>query len=230
MSPNTRAPVSDGAGELLRIALENDRHHALATNTCLRIALEYSLRLAAACREQSNAEIQSLLRVEVLPTNLMGLAFRIASAVRCEVDELLNGRSEPPGPLVTDFDRHVYQALIEMLADFAWPERAAADFDGPSLTVVRRRLRAIEPPAVVLSLLTNYVANILQDGFAAARIRESVRDLPDDTEERLRSEDAASIAEVVMREVASSNTTLVPRTIDAFGSALEAFSHRPDVD
>jgi hypothetical protein len=197
----------------------------LATNACLRAALEYTVRLAIACGDESGGAVRSLLGVETLPRHFIGVVFLVAKGVRFRIDELLSDRVLPrPEPLVTDFDRHVYQALAETLADLAWPERAARDFDGPPISVVQRRIAAVESSTIVSKMLTNYLANILQDGFAAARIREAVRNLPDDTEVLLRSNDSAAIAAAVMRRIASSsNEDLIPDALAGFASAVEAF-------
>ena len=75
--------------------------------------------------------------------------------------------------------------------------RTADDFDGPPIAEVIASLAEHEPEQLWRLLLQHYIGNVLQDVFAAARIRDEVRDLPADAELSLRSRDAALFSRYV---------------------------------
>jgi hypothetical protein len=114
------------------------------------------------------------------------------------MDEYVHGNAPLASP-VRDFDRHALQGFAEALADLAWQERNASDFDGPVSAVFVSRISRHTLEALWLSTLQNYLANIFQDYFAALRIRENVRDLDDTTEVDLRLVDARLLAEHAMK-------------------------------
>jgi hypothetical protein len=199
MSRPSEFPVlSDGATELLRIARENDKHRALARNAALLKSLKFTEQLILVCRGDWRKDLAELLGVAA-PTAFVGLASQSLRTIQREVDELFQ---HPPAdsqlPVVTDFNIHALQGEAQMLADFAWPGRAAADFDGPPLGEVVGRLGSVEVRGAWTALLQHYLGNILQDVFASARIREAIPDLDPEAETWLRSRDARDLSEYVL--------------------------------
>jgi len=198
---HTHVPISEGAQELLRIVMENDRHGAIAWNAALVAALEWLERLHEASK-RSFSGLETLLQRPRAPKTFLDFTCATLVCVQRELDRRYQGSARSEEPLVTDFNRHVLQALAETLADAAWPERSANEFDGPPVQQVADRLRNKVPPELYRSLIRNYLGNILQDCFAASRIREQV-DLHRATESKLRSEDADKIAGFVIQTVQS---------------------------
>ena len=209
---------SDGVLALLRIARENDAHDALANNTALYSVLDFGKACIEACRAGQKAGLLKWLDVSPPPPHFLALCAAILQWVRKEQDaQFLAGEASSAIPVVTDFDRHVLQGFAEALADVAWPERDASEFNGPSLEVCAARLAGHEPRDLWLRTIQHYLANILQHYFAAARIREQVQDLPLDTEAQLRLRDARLLAEYVM---ANSSTPDAAKVLGTLRAAL----------
>jgi hypothetical protein len=199
--PNTvDLPVlSDGAIELLRIARENDKHRAIARNVGLLHALMFTDRLVQASRANWRHDLNILFKADALPTTFVALVSLSLRTIQREVDELFARPNVKPSlPVVTDFNVHALQAQAQMLADFAWPDRTAEDFDGPPVETAVEQLKKVEVQEAWTVLVQHYVGNILQDVFAAADIRRAVPNLDDDTEELLRSEDAYQLSLYVL--------------------------------
>jgi hypothetical protein len=200
MSNSIDVPVlSDGAIELLRIARENDKRRAIARNVGLLRALAFAHRLVKVSRGNWRDELTSLFKTGSLPPTFVALVSLSLRTIQGEVDELY----ARPGvkqnlPVVTDFNLHAMQAEAQMLADLAWSNRTAADFDGPPVEEAVRRLRSIEVSEAWRVLIQHYVGNILQDVFAAADIRRAVPNLAPDTEVLLRSDDAYRLSLYVL--------------------------------
>ena len=197
--PNELPEISEGARELLRITLENDRHKAIARNAALLAVLDWLERLHAASDDPSPGGLSALFRKRSTPKTFIELTCATLACVQEQLDRLYEAPTKSAEPIVTDFNRHAFQALAETLADATWPERSAKDFDGPSVNEIAKRLFAKKIPELQQSLVRNYLGNILQDSFAAARIRERVPDLDPATEMNLRSQDSESIATFVMQ-------------------------------
>jgi hypothetical protein len=218
---NVKTPpeLTPGAQYLLRIARENDTHRALAKNAALLSALEFGEELMGACSKKKQAALASLLGAEKLPPNFLVITAYALHRVRERVDtRVRDGRSEPRIPVVSDFNRHVLQGFAEALADLAWPERDAQDFDGPPSNTVISRLARHDLNTLWEGTLQHYLANIFQDYFAALRIREDVTDLEPDAEAKLRSDDAFAVAKYAIQLA----TDIVGS--DAIGPAIIAFS------
>jgi hypothetical protein len=199
MSPQLNPPeLSAGAAELLRIARENDKHSAMMRNAALLNALSFTDQLLKACRSNDPTGVMGLLQSPVPPANFLIIVALTLRSIQHRLDDKFSASSSKASlPVMTDFNVHVLQAVAHALADFAWASRKANDFDGPALAVVMERLAAAELFSFWRSLVQHYVANILQDVFAAARIRETIRDLSPNTESLMRSEDAYNFATYV---------------------------------
>src|SRR5205823_1324397 len=96
--------------------------------------------------------------------------------------------------------RHALQALALALADAVWTDRKGDDLHGPPIDSCWITLSKTRPCVLALRTIYHYIGNILQHFFDAARIREQLRGLPDDTEADLRRRDARLIAERVERQ------------------------------
>lgn len=190
--------LTDGAVALLRIALENDDRRAIAKNAALLLALKFVERLLRACRSGDRDALAALVGVKSLPPTFLGVvSFSLRSVLR-GIDEIFSSDTDSTMPVMSDFNVHVLQALALALADAAWPNRDADDFDGPRVDDVIRSLARTDSSELSRLLLQHYVGNILQDVFAAARIRDQVSHLPEDTEVRLRSDDARALSRYVV--------------------------------
>jgi hypothetical protein len=208
--------LSDGAQALLRIAIQNDSQNAIANNAAFFVALDWLKRLRIACQDESDDRLRLLMHSERLPDSFLEIVCTVLARIHLELNARLRDSDSTPGlPIATDFDRHVLQAFAETLADAAWPDRAAKDFDGPSTAQVRQRLKKTELAFLYRAFLRNYVGNILNDLFAATQVRQSVRDLDPDTEVKLRSEDAAILVDWVMQQTSSSDPEPEPRHLAA---------------
>lgn len=199
---NIKGPpeLTPGAQYLLRIARENDIHRALAKNAALLAVLEFGEELMHACQEKKLAPLTSLLGAEKLPQNFLAITTAVLHRVRERMDmRVRDEEQEPRVPTVSDFNRHVLQGFAEALADLAWPERAAQDFDGPPLKSVISEIARQDLNTLRMRTLQHYLANIFQDYFAALRIREDVTDLESNAEVDLRSIDALAIATYAMQ-------------------------------
>jgi hypothetical protein len=196
--PSEFPVLSDGAAELLRIARENDKHRAMARNAALLKALTFTEQLIQVCRGDWRKGLAVLLGAAAPPA-FVGLVSQSLRTIQREVDELFQ---HPPAgsqlPVVTDFNVHALQGEAQMLADFAWPRRAAEDFNGPPLAEAVERLSRVEVREAWRALLQHYLGNILQDIFASARIREGIPDLDSETEAWLRSRDALDLSQYVL--------------------------------
>lgn len=196
---NLLPEISDGARELLRISMENDRYGAIARNAALLAGFNWLARLRTTAQNESRAGQQRLFEAPKAPKTFLELACATIMSIQSDLDSLYMGQNKGDEPLVTDFNRHAFQALAETLADETWPDRRAQDFDGPPAEQVFQRLNKKSVDGIWVSYLRNYLGNILQDCFAAARIRESVPDLDAATELNLRLEDSDKIAHFVMQ-------------------------------
>jgi hypothetical protein len=197
--PDAFPTPSPGALELLRITVENDRHRVIARNAALIAAFRWLTRLHETSLD-SFVSLPALFGTQRIPRNLLELTCAIILRVQTDLDQQFDaGQTEGSRLLASDFNRHVFQALAETLADIAAPQRSAQDFDGPSVSQFSDRLSRMELYEVLESLIRNYLGDILQECFADARIRETVPDLEDDAELKLRSEEAAQIARFVMQ-------------------------------
>lgn len=198
MIRNSEPPsLSNGALELLRIAAENDKYGAMMRNACLLTAISSTGQLLASS-SGGPREIARVLRVPSPPECFVSFVALLLRNIQQTLDDRFGNTSEKSAfPLVTDFNSHVFEAEALTLADLVWPDRHAEDFDGPKIDIVAKRLVAANQIDVWRSFVQHYVGNILQDVFAAARIRETVRNLPPETEQQLRSDDAKKFSAFV---------------------------------
>ena len=189
--------LSNGALELLRIATENDRHGAMMRNAALLTAISSTGQLLTSSSAGASG-IAQFLGSPNPPKHFLPLVAVLLRNIQQTLDARFDASSEKSAlPLVTDFNSHVFEAEAVTLADFAWPNRHAEDFNGPKIDVVAERLAAANIADVWRTFVQHYIGNILQDVFAAARIRETVRDLAPETEKLLRSDDAVKFATFV---------------------------------
>lgn len=200
--PNATGPpeLTDGGRYLLEVARQNDTHRAMARNAALLAVLRFGEELILACRNKESTAVTSLLSTGKLPPNFLAIT---ATALR-RVGERMHAHlqdeiSEPRAPAVSDYNRHVLQGFAEALADLAWPERAAQDFDGPPAKTFVARIARQDLNTLWMHTLQHYLANIFQDYFAALRIREDVTDLEPTAEAELRQYDALAVAEYAIR-------------------------------
>jgi hypothetical protein len=210
MADVARPPkISEGALLLLRHARRSDRHNAIVTNEALRAALDFSEDLIRACHANTLSALSSLLKpASPLRSFLMITALSLQH-IRERLDRIAHDESHPPkAPAVIDFNRHVFQGFAQALADLAWPERSAQDFNGlsteqdfngPSPKVFLSRMSQHDLYTLRSRMLQHYLANILEDYLAA--VREEEKDLAPDIEANVRSSDARLLAEYAMRLV-----------------------------
>jgi hypothetical protein len=182
--------VSGGAATLLAIAQENDRRGRIATNAALRLSLEHLASIPKLSTSGATALAKGLGLTPV-PATL----FQFCAALANAIDEQILALEKARGPWseVTDFDRSVYLALAQTLSRVV----PGAMTERSPLEEVLPRLAAADPAALQRDLVENYVGNLLQEYFETCEVRFNVPDLPDDTEQRMRTEDARAIARAV---------------------------------
>ncbi len=191
--------ISDGALELLRIARENDTRRALSRNAALLTVLEFGQRLVHMCREGDLTSIHKLVGSDKSPDNFLSVVAAILRTIQIDLDRQYHEKGDRLRiPVASDFNHHVLQGFAQALADIAWPERNADDFDGPSIKTCIKHLASVDPRGVWTLTIQNYLGNILQYYFSESRIREQVQGLDLSTEVNLRSIDASRIAQRVM--------------------------------
>ncbi|MDT4897399.1 MAG: hypothetical protein QOH25_2476 [Acidobacteriota bacterium] len=198
--------ISPGALYLLRTARNNDSEQALTNNAALFAVLEFGEKLMRVCREQNLPGLFALAKTKTPPQTFLVLT----AAILHRVQEILGEPShatedEPEVPVFTDFNDYVLQGFAQALADLAWPERSARDFDGPLPETFLARISRHDVNALWTYTLQHYIANIFQAYFAALRFRERNPDLDPLTEIELRSWDARDLAEYAMRLAAASS-------------------------
>jgi hypothetical protein len=217
MANGKRPELSPGAQYLLRVARNNDTHRALARNAALLGVLEFGEELIHTCCEKKPAVLASLLGIKKVPSNFLA----ITAAILHRINERMNAvmhEEELRVPAVGDYNRHALQGFAEALADIAWRERAAQDFEGPPSKVVISELASHAVNTLWTHTLQHYLGNIFQDYFAALRIREEVTDLEPTAEVDLRSIDALAVATYAMQITAETSGE------DAANPAIIAFS------
>lgn len=192
--------ISRGAAQLLHIAFANDARGALARHLALTLVIELAGRLPEAAR-RGPAGIRELLEAPRDPQSFLELSAALVGVVRRR-QEAAYGTGGGAGPVVwSEFDHQALQALAQALADAIWHQRDADSVAGPALAACIDELANASARTLVELLLQHYVGNLLQTYFTEAGVRRSVAGLPKDTEELLRSRDAALVARRVMRAV-----------------------------
>jgi hypothetical protein len=216
--------ISAGALELLRIAKANDNHDALARNAALLTVLEFAQTLLSAVGRENDGAIKRLLALEELPSCFVEFVAACLRTVRDQQQQRFQDTGNRNGVLfVADFDRPAMQAFAETMAELIWIERSAVDFDGPRLNIVFQRLKDQTIEHVWFEIVKNYIGNLLQHYFSAARIREQVRDLPVTIEGDLRLVEAARIAEYAQALGTQTGEAMGARHI--MGSLERALKH-----
>jgi hypothetical protein len=209
--------VSEGAVELLRVAGENDTHGALANNGALVAVLQTAEAMLRVCRDPRPEELVRLLGEGVAPKSFLELVVACLTHARRELNEQYGAERKQSVyanlPLVSDFDKHAFQGFAEALADTIWPKRAAKEFDGPPLVECLSRLANCERWELCERIIQNYLANIMQYYFAAARLREKMPDLDPQIEVNLRLHDAHAIASRVTARLSQKVATIGPREL-----------------
>ena len=84
------------------------------------------------------------------------------------------------------------------------------------------RLMRADPRSLQQLLVENYMGNILQDCFDACDLRRTVPGLPDDTEDRLRIEDAHKIAQALFAALPGSPLPVGPARVQTALAELVA--------
>jgi len=103
-------------------------------------------------------------------------------------------RDEP-----STYDHAAYLALGQTLCRQAGVKRG----EFPPISECVSNAARVKPRELQRLFLTNYLGNILQDYFDASRIRAEFPSLPPDTEDKLRTEDAAEVTKAVFSRLDS---------------------------
>ncbi len=191
------AKLSDGALYLLEVAQENDRLGALEKNAAFVKTLELGQDMLEVCKKQGMEGLFSLLGGIPPPQNFLMITAAALHEIRRRAEEYLKGEVTVASA-VRDFDRHALQGFAEALADLAWTNRKASDFEGPGANAVVESLKQTQLRTMWLYTIQHYLADIFQDNFAALRMREMVPELDPATEVDLRMVDARRLAEHAM--------------------------------
>ncbi len=194
MNPEIPLNLSDGGVFLLVVARENDSYGALEKNVALLKVLEFGQNLIHACKRQGVQGLYVLLGTTSPARTFLMITAAALHEIRRRMHEYVKGK-HGTASAARDFDWHALQGFAEALADVAWPRRNANDFDGPAAEEFVSRLAQTELTTMWLRTVQHYLANILQDNFAALRMRERVPELDPATEIDLRLLDARLLAE-----------------------------------
>ncbi|MGH9931846.1 MAG: hypothetical protein ACREA9_21825 [Pyrinomonadaceae bacterium] len=203
------AQVSPLGQTLLEVAWSNDRHEKLVGNAALRLSLSTLQKLLSACKHNDTALLATLTGQSELPRSFLSFAAALANVIDLKL------RSRGPNSQInrdspSDFDHAVFLALGQALADNAWPQAEERDLRAPAIKQVVARLADCELQDVQVSLLQNYLGNVLQDYFDRAQARVAVRDLPDEVELEIRRDDCRIIAELAWQTAVESRANQGP--------------------
>lgn len=131
---------------------------------------------------------------------------------------ILEKRPDGKVLVMSDFNRHVLQAFAETLADVTWPDREVQDgddqdFEGPATDLFVSRMARHNLETIWLTMIQNYLGNILQDYFVGLRVRDRNRNLDPSTELSLRRDDALTLARQVMQSGTDPKSLREPESI-----------------
>jgi hypothetical protein len=178
---------------LLKIAIDNDGGKALTNNYTLREALKFLWEFRTISMQPNSASaLASYLNGRAIGGHLLPFIAATLQVINERIAVSYRAGLQEPGttPPASDYDNFVLQALGQSIADAVWPERNPDDAKGPPLDTVLKRYSKLAPFTMWGLLLSNYMANVLQYYFAASRIKETNKKLPEHVESLLRSRDA----------------------------------------
>lgn len=175
---------------LFRALVANDQGHRLFDNAMLHRCL-----LAAAALHRLSADPSGMTAIgkwlednKSEPTNFLHLS----AAVLLKLNK---------GAEMSDYDHFVQMAMAETLSDIMWPDKQDPELPGPGIADCLADYAYQEVPLIWQLLIRNYIGGLLQYVFETAKIRLEVRNLPPETESRLRDREAALIAQYVFRDL-----------------------------
>jgi hypothetical protein len=181
----------------------------MANNAALIVVLRFSAELILACRTNSLPALSSFLETESPPRSFLAITSFSLRRIRERLESYPYEESQTAkAPNVSEFNRHVLQGFAQALADLAWPERSAQDFDGvsqeqdfngPPAETVLSRLSRHELSTLQSGILQHYLANIFQHVFVDLSVRDNVRGLDPSLEADLRLSDARGLVEYAMQ-------------------------------
>lgn len=195
------------AMSLLVAATGDARTVRTSVNIVYNAAFRYSFELVGAFPELARRNDPALGKwLGGHPTT--GDFFVFCGYLLDALDERVRGRHNAFDPVTNDspsaYDHAAYLALGQTLCRTGGVRLGKF----PPLRECFLNLARAQPRELQKAFLTNYLGNILQDYFDASRIRAQSPTLPPDTEERLRSEDAAALTEVLFSEFDNETTAL----------------------
>lgn len=200
MSPDPPVPqIRAFAASLLVVATGDTRTIPKAVNIVYNAALRYSLEILGSFPDLTrSAKLDNLsLGGWLAGYDRTRDFFILCGHLLDAVDRRVRGRHSAldrvPGDEPSSYDHAAYLALGQTLCRTAGVRRASF----PPIEECFSRIARAHPRTLQETFLTNYLGNVLQDYFDASRIRAEFASLPPDTEERLRSEDAAALSDAV---------------------------------
>lgn len=202
MTTSSFPQLSDGAVTLFGIALKNDVDKQLTSNIVLKRVLEVVAELVSVdlrraermCTDAGGTEVQTSLFHYAALT----LADVEATAIRAY------GSSSEDKPRRSEWDHAALLALAQTMCLTGGMRNA----NNPQLEKAVDRWGRLDSLDLQIECIKNYFGNILQDYFDACEVRKNVRGLPPETEQALREQDAAKMAEWIRVEASTRNGLL----------------------
>jgi hypothetical protein len=223
-TPNPESSQISGlARTVLKIAWKDGRRSQLAENAALRLSLDAVVRLVQACRDRNASSLSKLTGERELPGNF--LVFM--ASLSWEIDLKIQWKPNSSQPEETqggssDYDHAIFLALAQTIANVVWPESGKRNFQVPGIDSVLTRIGRSDERELQISLLQNYLANLMQDYLDRSQARVAVRDAPPEIEMELRRTDCRIVAELASQLASAENLTSPAESIQAgLGRAID---------
>jgi len=192
MSDHFLQLIDPGAKKLLAIAAVNDKANRLFDNTALTNGLQALSRLHELSFKEETDSIIEWLRLPKQEEKTFFIqltaAFLRAIQPNAYKDASVNG---------SDYDHFVLMAAAETLSEIMWQDKRESDISGPVLKECLEEY-GFQELGIILQVFTkNYIGNILQYLFEAAKIRVINPNLAPETETELKEVDAVAISSYV---------------------------------
>ena len=204
--------LSTGAVSLLALAAgafddkTKQRRHDIVEAAVLRRCFGLSRELPVYCREyldQRPERLVACVATDPPPENLFCMFVGINLEVRRSIVQVEKKNWEHRERL-TGFDHSSFIALATTFSEVV----GMADGVGPSFQESVEAIATLSPRERQERFVVHYLGNVLQDYFDAAAIRRQHPRLPEDTESRLRAEDARAAGEIIFARLDDSSDSL----------------------
>ena len=193
--------LSTGAVSLLALAAGayddkyKQRRHDIVEAAVLRRCFDLSRDLPAYCQEYRDhrpTRLRACMATDPLPANLFSMFVGINLEIRRSIVQV-EKRNWEHRKRLTGFDHSSFIALATAFSE----EVGMFNGVGPNFPDSVAAIAVLNPRKRQERFVVHYLGNVLQDYFDAAAIRRQRPGLPEDTESRLRTEDARAAGQVI---------------------------------